>query len=157
MLTGEPFQLTVCKTHRWGIAVVLGIVLTGCFGSDNVARVSGTVTLDEKPLGGARVVFNPTAPGGESSAITDESGNYELQYTRESQGAEIGEHLVRITTATRGDPDADPLQPRSPERLPKKYHAKSELTAKVEAGSNDIDFDLEAAGSGSLAKQRQSK
>lgn len=120
--------------------------LSGCFGPDNVARVSGTVTLDGQPLSGAHVIFNPVTPGGQSSAVTDQAGNYTLQYTRELQGAEIGDHLVRITTASRGDPDADPPQPRVPERLPPKYHSKSELKATVTSGSNDIDFALESAG-----------
>lgn len=128
------------------LLLVLCSFLSGCSGPDNVARVSGTVTLDDKPLSGARVIFNPLTPGGQSAAITDENGKYTLQYTREQQGAEIGEHLVRITTGSRGDPDSDPPKPRTPERLPPRYHAKSELKATVKAGSNDIDFDLTSAG-----------
>jgi hypothetical protein len=118
--------------------------MAGCSGPDNVAEVSGTVTLDGQPLSGARVVFNPVAAGGESSAITDESGHYTLQYTREHRGAEIGEHVVRITTQSRGDPDADPPQPRVAEKLPAKYHSKTELKATVQKGKNKHDFALDS-------------
>lgn len=150
-MKAEIDQLTVRKTLWRFAAIALCTALSGCFGSEKVARVSGTLTLDDKPLSGAYIIFNPVAPGGQSSAISDESGNYTLQYTRELKGAELGEHTVRITTGTRGDPDSDPPLPRSPERLPPKYHSKSELKATVSAGTNDIDFDLKSAGTASQA------
>lgn len=119
-------------------------LLSGC-GPDNVAQVSGTVKMDGQPLSGAYIIFNPVAGGGQSGALSDESGTYTLQYTREHPGAEIGEHMVRITTGSKGNPDSDPPQPKVAEKLPAKYHSKSELKATVKGGSNDIDFDLESA------------
>ncbi len=134
--------------QRIMLSLLCGLSLggaSGCFGPDNVASVSGTVKLNGQPLPSARVIFNPQVAGGESSAITDDAGKYVLQYTREVKGAEIGEHKVRITTASKGDPDANPPQPKRPELLPAKYHSKSELTATVQSGSNVIDFDLQVS------------
>ncbi len=126
----------------WGI----GLFLAGCGGPDNVGRVSGKVTLNGQPLPGAVVRFEPVAGNAPSAGITNESGEYTLKYTREFAGAEIGKHTVRVSTFSGGDADADPPKPSSPEKLPAKYNAKSELTADVKSGSNTIDFPLEAAG-----------
>jgi hypothetical protein len=116
---------------------------TGCT-DGKIGRVTGKVTLDGNPLSNALVTFNPITPGGESGAICNENGEYELIYTREIKGAEVGEHLVRITTARDRDPDADPPTKSSPEILPPKYHVKSELTATVKPGKNQIHFTLES-------------
>ena len=124
------------------LCLLVSLATAGCGGPGNVAQVTGRVTLDDEPLEGAYVVFNPVVEGGQSSSLTDASGNYRLQYTREDYGAEIGEHRVRITTADGGNPDSDPPKPRVRERLPAKYHSNSELKATVEAGKNSIDFDL---------------
>jgi hypothetical protein len=96
--------------------------------------VGGTVTLDGAPLAGALVVFTPDGPGRSAVATTDTAGRYELSFLRDIAGANVGTHTVRITTATedRG----------GKEILPARYHAKTELTAAVEPGSNTLDFPL---------------
>jgi hypothetical protein len=129
-----------------GAILFTALTCAGCGGPDNVGRVSGKVTLDGQPLSGAIVQFEPLAGNSPSGAITDSSGQYSLRYTREVEGAEIGEHRVRITTFSAGDPDAEPPKPRVPEKLPARYNAKTELTAKVERGSNTHDFPLESKG-----------
>jgi hypothetical protein len=137
-LSQYPYLPALLYTFPVGISVLF----TGC-GSGNIGTVSGTVTLDAKPLAGAVVRFQPDAGQSPSSGITDESGQYSLRYTREIEGAEIGDHTVRITTQSLGNPDADPPRPPVPERVPAKYNSNSELKAKVEAGSNTINFPLE--------------
>ena len=119
-----------------GIAVVcLGV---GCSRSDRppLGRVGGTVTLDGVPLAGALVVFTPDGPGRSAIATTDTAGRYELSFLRDIAGANVGTHTVRITTATedRG----------GKEILPDRYHVNTELTAKVESGTNAIDFPLQS-------------
>ncbi|MCA9190587.1 MAG: carboxypeptidase regulatory-like domain-containing protein [Planctomycetales bacterium] len=133
------------RIHHLAQLLALGFstfVLVGCSGSGNVASVNGNVSLDGTPLPGAYVVFTPTVPGGQASAITDELGNYQLQYTREIRGAEIGEHTVRITTFEGGNPDADSPRPPTPEKLPSIYNSATELKASVKAGKNKVDFSL---------------
>jgi hypothetical protein len=127
------------------IALILALPLVGC-GPDNVGRVSGTVKLDGQPLEGAYVEFQPIAGNAPSGGMTDAMGQYTLRYTREIEGAEIGEHAVRITTASGGDPDAEPPKPPVPERVPPKYNAQTELKATVEKGSNTLDFELQSGG-----------
>jgi hypothetical protein len=131
-----------CRTFPLGL---MGALLLGCGGPDNVGGVSGKVTLDGQPLPDARVTFSPTKEGG-SSALgkTDSSGYYSLKYNAGYSGAELGENQVTISTYDAGNPDADPPQPAVPEKVPVKYNAKTELKVEVKPGSNTFDFPLEA-------------
>lgn len=109
---------------------------SGCSGPARppLGSVEGTVTLDGQPLAGAAVLFTPEGPGRTSIGITDSSGHYTLVYLRDIKGADVGRHTVRITTATDDN--------NGRERLPKRYHATSKLTASVENGPNHHDFAL---------------
>lgn len=127
-------------------AITLGLLAAGCGGQSNIGKVTGRVTLDGQPLADAVVTFAPAAEGSPSLGRTDSSGLYNLVYTREINGAEIGEHKVSITTYSAADPEADPPVAAVPEKVPAKYNGRSELKATVEAGSNRLDFDLESAG-----------
>lgn len=122
-----------------GIATLVAIVfaaLIGCSRSKQppLGTVEGFVTFDGKPLAAAAVLFTPEGRGRTSIGITDADGRYSLTYLRDIKGADIGRHKVRITTATDDNGGR--------ERLPKRYHAKSQLTASVEPGSNQHDFTL---------------
>lgn len=119
--------------------------VSGCGGAarPNVpfGKVTGQITLDGEPLAKARVVYEPQA-GRPSYGLTSEAGEYELRYKGQPWGAIVGRHTVRITTAEviEESPDADPVIIK--ERLPKRYHEASTLTADVTAGNNIIDFAL---------------
>jgi hypothetical protein len=113
-----------------------------------VARsVTGTVTLGGQPLANARIKFIPKEGGSPSTATTDENGKFSMVWAysrgRAIEGAQIGEHVVEITTFTPGSPKAKPPQPEIPEKVPYKYRDKEPLSATVKAGSNTIDFALE--------------
>jgi hypothetical protein len=119
----------------------------GCNGTPgNIGKVKGQVTLEGQPLPDATVMFSPVNGGSPSAGRTDGSGNYELVYSRQAKGAEIGEHRVSITTADRGDPDADPPRPTVPEKIPAKYNSQTTLRAEVKPGSNTLDFPVKNDG-----------
>jgi hypothetical protein len=127
------------RRSRAGIAPLVAIALAtliGCSRSKQppLGTVDGFVTLDGKPLAAAAVLFTPDGRGRTSIGITDADGRYSLTYLRDIKGADVGRHKVRITTATDDN--------GGKERLPKRYHAKSQLTAAVEPGSNQYDFTL---------------
>lgn len=104
-----------------------------------VGTVTGTVTLDGKPLPGVVVAFQPETGRG-STGRTDEQGKYTLGYNAELDGAAVGMHKVTITTPTEApDPTGSFKEP-----IPAKYNAKTELTEQVNAGENVIDFDLKS-------------
>ena len=117
-------------------AVFLG-VLSGCGGDQlPVVPVTGTVTLDGEPLGGALVEFQPIdSLGSPSYSATDAAGKYDLTFSQTRRGAWVGEHLVRISTRNENE--------RLPEKLPPQYHATSNLKRQVEAnGETVLDFDI---------------
>lgn len=121
------------------LPMVTALVLAaGCSRSDRppLGTVTGTVTLDGAPLANALVLFTPAGPGRTSLGSTGADGTYTLTFLRDIQGANLGRHAVRITTATEENGGR--------ELLPTKYHAKSVLTAEVVAGANTIDFPLTA-------------
>jgi hypothetical protein len=122
--------------------MLLCLFVAGCGSGNNLARVSGKVTLNGRPLEGATVEFQPTAKGGSpSSGVTDAEGRYELMYTFEIPGAIPGEHLVSIRTAgTYFDERGNELE--RPERVPARYNGQTELKRSVEPGKNTIDFEL---------------
>ncbi len=117
----------------WLIALAAA---TGCSGPKPppLGRVEGIVTLDGSPLAAAAVFFTPDGPGRTSIGLTDADGRYAVTYLRDIHGADLGRHRVRITTATEDS--------GGKERLPQRYHAKSQLTATVEPGANRHDFAL---------------
>jgi len=128
----------------WLLIALVGFV--GCGESHDVGKVTGTVTLDSEPLSGATVTFKPVTPGAPSIGQTNGEGVYELQYTRDVAGAEIGEHTVTISTKRQGDPDAEPPIAKRPEQVPAKYNKRTELKATVSGGQNRLDFPLKSDG-----------
>ncbi len=117
--------------------------------------VTGTITLDGKPLEHVQVTFVPMREGGVlATGETDASGKYRLSYYK-STGTPAGEY--RAILSYRTDPKGIPitkamnsslLMPlevsQAVERLPEKYSTKeSELKATVREGENVIDFAIE--------------
>jgi hypothetical protein len=123
-----------------GVLVVVAVLFTaGCGGGGpSLGEVSGKVTLDGQPLAGALVEFQP-AEGRGSIGVTDAQGSYRLSHTEDLQGAVVGTHTVRITMA---DEDEDPKPRGGP--IPARYNRLSELTAEVQAGSNECNFELQS-------------
>lgn len=121
------------------LAIVPSFVLLlagGCSRSDlpSLAPVSGTVTLDGKPLKQALVTFRP-AKNRASRGRTDGEGHYELLYSPGNRGAKIGNHTVIISVRT----ELDPV-----ERIPAKYNSQTTLTREVKKGKNVLVFDLKS-------------
>lgn len=138
------FRCLLRRPARLSMVAVWGVVMTGILslygcGSRNdlpeLGEVKGRITLDGQPLPHAQIQFLPVS-GRPSSAESAEDGSYRLQYTADDYGAVLGAHTVQIRTAVDG---RDAL---STERLPARYHAKSELKAEVKPQGNRVDFDL---------------
>jgi hypothetical protein len=126
--------------------------LGGCNGGqgDDLPReaVSGTVSLDDRPLARGFIQFQPV--GGEGVAaggdVTD--GKYAIGRL---QGPTPGEYKVLISsTSASGSSSADlpapgESTPPPPDPIPAKYNTASTLTAKVEAGKeHTFDFPMKS-------------
>jgi hypothetical protein len=108
--------------------------------------VSGTVTLDGKPLAGAKVSFE----GDDKRAAigtTDSAGHYRLMYDSQTPGAMAGPKTVRITTAdadTEGGGAAEGAA-AAKESVPARYNRQSTLKADVSASQRAFNFDLKSS------------
>ncbi len=116
-----------------GIAILLP--LAGCNKSNqNLAPVSGRVSLDGKPQPSTKVFFQPDGEKSPSMGRTDNDGRYVLGYKRGVEGGMVGWNTVRIETAT--------AVTRGPQLIPARYNDQSELRREVKPGKNTFDFEL---------------
>ncbi len=111
-----------------------------------MGRVSGTVTLDGKPIPKGTVTFISTDGQRPNATGSISAGAYTLQTVEPGDGAVVGEYNVAISDIDPNAfntalPGAAPSTPKS--AIPKYLDASaSGLTAKVESGSNTKDFAL---------------
>ncbi len=115
---GSSFLIALC-----------GLVV-GCGGPTyKLAKVAGQLTLDGKPVVGAKITFNPQGdkgipePGPMSFAVTDADGNFRLETMAGDRGAVVGSHNVMVTTLKTKPHPSNPGQvvEVEPERAPLRY------------------------------------
>ena len=105
-----------------------------------LGQVTGTVTLNGKPVENATVWFHPIQPQTDkgdkkkrvssSGGATDATGHYVLRYVGEATGAVVGECRIGIEAPSRSD-------------IPPKYlGANLTVTKKVTSGTQVIDINL---------------
>ncbi|WP_339746684.1 hypothetical protein [uncultured Rubinisphaera sp.] len=115
----------------------------GCGGgpgdAPNLGRVSGTLTIDGKPLENVLVSFAPEDGSRASTGVTDASGQYQLTYSTSEMGAKIGKHNVKISSYNDSDPN-DPNAPMVPPEIVPKDYLEISKPVEVTAGSNTIDL-----------------
>ncbi len=130
---------------RWLLLLPLAVGI-GC-GPPPYHPVSGTITLDNRPLEGAFISFMPEGDRGVPSfGNTDAAGRYTLTHGAELQGAPAGEYRVRISTYKGGNDEVDPPIPAKPERIPSKYNLQTDLLRTVAPGPNEFNFELDSRG-----------
>lgn len=135
---------------KWStIGLAMGCLLfaIGC-SSDGpeLADVSGTVTVDGKPVPNAVLTFIPTG-GTTSYGKTNVQGKYKMMFTDTKSGAMVGTHKVEIDVKRFSKEEVAEMKASGMEAsadfvpIPKKYD-KEPLTAEVKRGGNTIDFAL---------------
>lgn len=135
------------------------ILSAGCNRGPQMVPVTGTITLDGKPLPGASVMYVLKAGGPPVTAVTDAQGKYDLATLTPGDGALEGEYQVAVVAyrvaGVSADPASDPSQQlpgaQGGERVtwiaPQRYSdlAKSGLSATVSADrENVVDFGLQS-------------
>jgi hypothetical protein len=71
------------------------LISTGCGSDFKTVPVSGQVTLDDKPVVGAGVLYVPKAAGPTARALTDQYGRYTLM-TGKLAGTAPGDYRVAV-------------------------------------------------------------
>ena len=134
-----------------------GVAPAPNYGKVALLSVSGTVTLDGKPLPDAVVTFD-AADGQFSYGLTNSSGRFSLQFDSVKSGATPGKKTVRISTTRKilglntqeegggeegGSEDAAAKPAARPtELVPVRYNKKSELSVDVTPEKTHFEFPL---------------
>lgn len=131
------------------LRLLIGLVLLLALGckSKGFAPVSGTVTLNGKPLANATVNFQPVSQnrsidaGAGSTGKTNDKGEYTLTASTGQPGALVGKHKVMITVLSQQQGNSDERPPRGgwpmAEQIPDRYNNQTILECVVLAGGND--------------------
>jgi hypothetical protein len=138
--------MRIARIAAAGLA--LAAFTSGCSGNQfPTAVVRGTVSIAGKPLRTGTVMFVPNGNVPSASGEIDSAGRYTLTTYSPGDGAVIGPHRVMIVAVEpvgRGLPE-DPYNGLKQLTPPKYGNEKtSGLTAEVKAGTNEINFDLDA-------------
>lgn len=135
----------------------LMVLVAGCGGNasdqQKLSPVTGTVTLDGKPLSGAVITFVPTGAthGTGARGRTDDDGKYELATRSRRKGAPAGDYRVMVSKMVLPDGSdspansvVSPMDSHAREVLPAIYSVANQtlLIAKVGDNDNVIDFPL---------------
>ena len=146
----QPLPLRPVRVSKRGLRVagllMAAVMLCGC-GSSYEATVSGTVTLDGRPMdrGHGVVTFHPVEDGALAYGQIGPGGQYEIR-TGRADGLTAGEYdiTVQVTVMPEtpgGDPNVEPL----PELItPARYGTReqTDLRFTVKPGRNRIDLAL---------------
>src|SRR5207245_8454223 len=90
----------------------------GCGGQAEPVKGEGVVTLDGKPLEGARVTFLPESAGAfVASGKTDYEGNFLLSTPGLGLGALPGEYKVVLSHIPAGEDDGEPADLSGPQLM----------------------------------------
>jgi hypothetical protein len=144
------------------------VVLAGCANEPTrdgpeLAKVTGTITLDGEPVEGAHIRFSPEAGGPAAFAVSDRRGRYELRTFDPGDGAVPGKYGISATkevteAGMEFDSQAEleayvkehgerPPKGETVSVLPEKYSSPgtSELTAEITvAKKNRFDLELKS-------------
>lgn len=131
-------------TLRILILVACLLPLAGCGKGVQRQGVSGSVTLDGKPIAKGTILFTPLA-GGPSAGGDIVAGRYELT---EERGPGLGKYRVEINAwRAQGTTSFDTATGAQDQLLvsmiPAQYNTASKLEREITEGrSNRLDFDL---------------
>ena len=92
-------------TTKLLLTIPILILLTGC-GNDGRVRVSGTVSVDGKPVENGKIVFHPVGGERSGSGPIRKDGSYLISCLKMGDGLTPGEYKVTIVSdKNSGKPD----------------------------------------------------
>jgi hypothetical protein len=126
----------------YGLAAAAAMAAAGCGGGP--AAVEGEVKYDGQPIQNGTIAFIPAGgdAGGKKAGGPIVDGRYAIPA---DLGPAPGRFKVEVRwnkpTGKKYKSDAGEFDAVA-EGLPDKYHDKTELTADLKAGRNEVNFDL---------------
>lgn len=144
------------RTLVWiGFACIALLAAVGCGGTDGPTTypISGTVTLDGKPVETGEILFRSEGVAAATFAGKISAGKYSLSATAGKKRVEISStQIVPGKQDARGGTPGDPISETNTadvygEIIPEGYNQNSTLTADVTPnGPHQINFALHRSG-----------
>jgi len=133
------------RSPRSVVGTLIILLLCSCAGCNgSPASVSGTVSLDGKPLDRGMVSFQPRSGGQLATGTIQSNGRYSLSTNRE-QGLQAGEYIATVILRERGE-ESEIGGPPMPGKyiVPREYSSTetSGLNYQVTSGKNTIHIEL---------------
>jgi len=116
------------------------LVLVGC-GKANVGIVTGAVTVDGAPAKEGSIAFFPEDGKSPTAGAEIRDGHYTAEVPLGTSKVEIRVPKVVGQRKLYNTPDS-PVMPLLEESLPAKYNDQTELTTRVQPGTNQQDYHL---------------
>jgi hypothetical protein len=144
------------SSHSCFFAAIALLIVTGCGGvDDGRVSISGSVTLDGKPLDGGMIAFIGGSGGALATASTNKEGKFQMQVALGTNKVTISKDDPAAAIQTAPKSDADMLmgtdaqyreqQKSMPKALvPAKYskHETSGLSFDIVAGMQPLSISL---------------
>lgn len=132
----------------WGVRrclvlAAMAAVTLGC-GGRQAAQVSGSVTLNDKPLTTGTVSFHPAdGRGAVASGSIDAQGRYAIS-TGTDAGLAPGAYIVTVVASEAFQPPDPTAETQYRDLAPARYSsvAESDLKVDVKPGRNDVPLVL---------------
>jgi hypothetical protein len=126
-----------------GLAALLTATLVAGGCGSSVSTVSGSVTVDGKPLEKGTISYVPADSNGSPVTAEVAGGKYEVLVSAGKKFVQISAPVVVGKRKQYEGPDA-PYDEFTDESLPEKYNSKTTLTFDVQPGKNSKDWAVES-------------
>jgi hypothetical protein len=150
-LSGKFFSSPRVAFGSGVFAMMSVLILGGCGGSTGpvTVTVSGSVSLDGKPVPSGQIIFNDVAGIEKAYAGVIKDGEFSFPSTLGQKKVSINspQEVAGKSTIVGGTP-GDPVSAENPalqivETIPAKYNENTTLTADVtSSGENEFPFEL---------------
>lgn len=140
-------KVSMCSLFNRGCTpwlLMFALLAVGCGGSTGPAArtVSGVVTLDGEPLKAGEIRFRPADGLSSGGAGKIEDGKYSFLSPDDVMRVEI--LAYREIPGKFVEPNPGERYPATEQMIPAKYNENSELTAEVQRGQTEFNFELES-------------
>ncbi len=134
--------MRIGRVGKGGALLLALLALAGC-GGGSMAEVSGTVTLDGKPIELGAIQFFPADGKSVTTGGAIKDGRYSVQVPIGIKKVSL--MATKVVGKAKLYATADsPEVPRTQEMLPAKYNEHTELRLDVKPGTNRKDFELQS-------------
>jgi len=123
--------------------VALMYYMVGCSADAKHGTVTGNVTFDGEPVKSGTIRFDPVDGQTATADGVISDGRFSAKAPPGEKRVSISAQKV-VGKKKMYDTPESPVVDVTEELLPKRYNAQSELTLKVEAGSQEHNFDLKS-------------